>query len=78
MTITEPTASPDDAPRTASFIAGMASYLKAAGPKYDLIGVCWFDTDTNNGYNWRVDQTPRAWQARLTLARDLHFGRHGS
>jgi Glycosyl hydrolase family 26 len=63
----------------ASFIAGMQSYLKdVAGPQYDVIGVCWFDTDTNNGINWRVDQTPQSWQAWLTLARDTYFGGHGS
>jgi Glycosyl hydrolase family 26 len=63
----------------ASFITGMESYLKqVAGPKYNVIGVCWFDTDTNNGYNWRVDQTPQAWQAWLAMARDPYFGGHGS
>jgi Glycosyl hydrolase family 26 len=63
----------------ASFISGMRSYLKdVAGPKYDVIGVCWFDTDTNNGENWRVDQTSQSWQAWLTLARDPYFGGHGS
>ena len=59
----------------ASFISGMRSYLKdVAGPRYGVIGVCWFDTDTNNGYNWRVDQTPDAWQAWLAMARDPYFG----
>jgi hypothetical protein len=63
----------------ASFISGMQSYLKdVAGPKYDVIGVCWFDTDTNNGHNWRVDQTKQSYQAWLTLARDPYFGGHGS
>ena len=59
----------------ASFISGMQSYLKdVAGPRYDVVGVCWFDTDTNNGYNWRVDQTSVAWQAWLAMARDPYFG----
>jgi hypothetical protein len=63
----------------ASFISGMQAYLQdVAGPKYDVIGVCWFDSDTNNGYNWRVDQTPQAMQAWLTLARAPYFGGHGS
>jgi Glycosyl hydrolase family 26 len=63
----------------ASFISGMRSYLKdVAGPKYDVVGVCWFDTDTNNGYNWRVDQTPGAWQAWLAMARDPYFGGRGT
>jgi mannan endo-1,4-beta-mannosidase len=63
----------------ASFITGMGSYLKqVAGPKYNVIGVCWFDTDTNNGYNWRVDQTPAALQAWLALARNPYFGGHGA
>ncbi len=62
----------------ASFISGMGSYLKnVAGPKYNVIGVCWFDTDTNDGINWRVDQTAQSWQAWLTLARDPYFGGHG-
>jgi Glycosyl hydrolase family 26 len=62
----------------ASFISGMRDYLKAvAGPEYRVIGVCWFDTDTNNGQNWRVDQTPQSWQAWLALARDPYFGGHG-
>jgi len=63
----------------ASFITGMASYLQqVAGPQYGVIGVCWFDTDTNNNYNWRVDQTASAWQAWLALARTPYFGGHGS
>jgi Glycosyl hydrolase family 26 len=63
----------------ASFISGMQSYLKSvAGPKYHVIGVCWFDSDTNDGINWRVDQTPQSWQAWLTLARDPRFGGRGS
>jgi hypothetical protein len=63
----------------ASFISGMQSYLKdVAGPRYDVIGVCWFDSDTNDGINWRVDQTPQARQAWVTLSRDSYFGGHGS
>jgi hypothetical protein len=63
----------------ASFISGMQSYLKnVAGPKYDVIGVCWFDSDTNDGFNWRADQTAQSWQAWLALARDPYFGGHGS
>lgn len=63
----------------ASFITEMQSYLKnEAGPKYNVIGVCWFDSDTNDGINWRVDQTPQSWQSWLALARDPHFGGHGS
>jgi mannan endo-1,4-beta-mannosidase len=62
----------------ASFITGMGTYLHdVAGPRYDVIGVCWFDTDTNNGYNWRVDQTPAAWRAWLALAREPYFGGTG-
>ena len=62
----------------ASFISGMQSYLKdVAGPKYDVVGVCWFDSDTNDGINWRVDQTPQSWQAWLSLSRDPYFGGHG-
>lgn len=63
----------------ASFISGMQSYLMdVAGPKYNVVGVCWFDSDTNDGINWRVDQTPKSSQAWLTLARDPYFGGHGS
>ena len=63
----------------ASFISGMRSYLKdVAGPKYNVIGVCWFDSDTSDGINWRVDQTAQSWQAWLALARDPYFGGHGS
>jgi mannan endo-1,4-beta-mannosidase len=62
----------------ASFISGMRSYLKdVAGPKYNVIGVCWFDSDTNDGINWRVDQTAQSWQAWVALARDPYFGGHG-
>ena len=63
----------------ASFISGMQSYLKdVAGPKYNVVGVCWFDTDTNDSINWRVDQTTQSWQAWLTLARDPYFGGNGA
>ena len=68
----------------ASYISGMRSYLRdVAGPKYDVIGVCWFDTDTNRDlnntpYNWLTDQTPQSWQAWLALARDPYFGGRGS
>jgi hypothetical protein len=59
----------------ASFIEGMHSYLEdVAGPRYGVIGVCWFDTDDIDSHNWRVDQTPAAWQAWLSLARDPYFG----
>jgi hypothetical protein len=62
----------------ASFIDGMHSYLKeVAGPRYGVIGVCWFDTNTSDPRNWRVDQTPAAWQEWLSLARDPYFGGHG-
>jgi hypothetical protein len=61
----------------ASFISDMASYLKSvAGPKYGVVAVCWFDTD--DGKNWRVDQTPESWQAWLSMSRDPFFGGHGS
>jgi Glycosyl hydrolase family 26 len=60
----------------ASFIDGMRSYLQdVAGPRYRVIGVCWFDTDMN-GHDWRVDQTSAAWRAWLALARDPYFGGH--
>lgn len=60
----------------ASWISDMRLYLKdVAGPRYGVVAVCWFDTDTSSGrFNWRVDQTPAAWQAWLTLARDPYFG----
>jgi Glycosyl hydrolase family 26 len=59
----------------AAFISGMHSYLKnVAGPRYGVIALCWFDTDTDDAHNWRVDQTPGAWQAWLALARDPYFG----
>lgn len=62
----------------ATFISGMRTYLKdTAGPSYGLIAVCWFDTDIEKGQNWRVDQTPGAWQAWLALGRDPYFGGHG-
>jgi hypothetical protein len=63
----------------ATFINGMRSYLKnVAGPRYGVIAVCWFDTNTLDGYDWRVNQTPGARQAWLSLARDPYFGGHGS
>lgn len=63
----------------ALYITGMAAYLEdKAGPKYDVIAVCWFDTDTNDSYNWRVDQTAASWQAWLALARNPYFGGPGS
>ena len=63
----------------ASFISGMHSYLKdVAGPRYGMVAVCWFDTDNTDNFDWRVDQTPAAWQAWLSLARDPYFGGHGS
>jgi len=47
----------------------MASHLQqVAGPQYGVIGVCWFDTDTDTNYDWHVDQTTAAWQAWLALA----------
>jgi mannan endo-1,4-beta-mannosidase len=64
----------------ASYISGMASYLQqVAGPKYDVVGVSWFDTNTNRdlnntNYDWLTDQTPQSWQAWLTLARNPYFG----
>jgi hypothetical protein len=62
----------------ATYISGMRSYLKdVAGPRYGVIGVCWFDTDNIDSHDWRVDQTPAAWQAWLSLARDPYFGGHG-
>jgi hypothetical protein len=62
----------------ASYISGMHTYLKdVAGPRYGVVGVCWFDTDNTDQYDWRVDQTPASWQAWLSLARDPYFGGHG-
>ena len=62
----------------ATYINGMRSYLKnTAGPKYDVIGVCWFDTNTDNNVDWRVNQTPSAYRAWLALARDRYFGGAG-
>lgn len=63
----------------ADFINGMHSYLKRiAGPRYGVVAVCWFDTNAVDGHDWRVDQTPAAWRAWLSLARDPYFGGHGS
>jgi hypothetical protein len=59
----------------AAFINGMHSYLEhVAGPRYGTFAVCWFDSNTSDHYNWRVDQTPAAWRAWLALARDPYFG----
>jgi hypothetical protein len=59
----------------ASFISGMSSYLRAvAGPRYGVVAMCWFDADTTDGYNWRVDQTPASWRAWLAMAREPYFG----
>jgi len=59
----------------ASFIDGMHSYLKnIAGPRYGVTGVCWFDTNNTDQYNWRVDQTQASWKAWLNLVRDPYFG----
>jgi len=66
-----------------SYIAGMRSYLRdVAGPRYHVIGVCWFDTDTDRvlsrtRYDWLTDQTPQSWEAWLALARSRYFGGHG-
>lgn len=63
----------------ALFISGMDHYLRTvAGPKYGVIAVCWFDTDTNDRFDWRVDQTQASWQAWLAMARSPYFGGHGS
>lgn len=62
-----------------SWISGMHAYLKnVAGPRYGVIAVCYFDTKINAPYNWSLDQTPAAWQAWLSLARDPYFGGHGA
>lgn len=62
----------------ASYISGMGSYLETvAGPRYGVIGVCWFDTNDTDQFDWRVDQTSAAWQAWLTLARNPYFGGRG-
>jgi hypothetical protein len=59
----------------ASYINGMHAYLKdVAGPRYGFVALCWFDTDNTDGIDWRVNQTPAAWQAWLSLARDPYFG----
>lgn len=65
----------------ADYITAMHTYLKdTAGPRFGVIALCWFDTDTNtdmNGtHNWRVDQTTASWRAWLALARDPYFGGH--
>lgn len=62
----------------AAFISGMRHYLQdVAGPRYGVVAVCWFDTDTSGPGNWRVDQTPASWRAWLSLAHDPYFGGHG-
>lgn len=62
----------------ASYISGMASYLRSVGgPRYGVVAVCWFDVDNKDGFNWRVDQTPAAWQAWLAMARTPYFGGRG-
>jgi hypothetical protein len=62
----------------ATFVSGMRTYLKdVAGPRYGVTGVCWFDTNAIDSHDWRVNQTPAAWQAWLSLARDPYFGGHG-
>jgi hypothetical protein len=62
----------------AAFIAGMRSYLEnVAGPRYGVIALCWFDSNTTGHYDWRLNQTPGAWHAWLALARDPYFGGHG-
>jgi hypothetical protein len=59
----------------ASYINGMHTYLKdTAGPDYGVIGVCWFDTDNTDAFDWRLNQTAASWQAWLSLARDPSFG----
>lgn len=63
---------------SAEWINAMHTYLETvAGPRYGVVGLCWFDTDTDDNYDWRVDQTPQAWAAWLSLARDPYFGGHG-
>lgn len=62
----------------AGWITAMHAYLEdVAGPDYGVIGMCWFDTDTSDTHDWRVDQTPSAWAAWLALARDPYFGGSG-
>lgn len=62
----------------ASYISGMRSYLEdVAGPRYGVMGLCWFDTDDTDHHNWRLDQTKASWQAWLSLARDPYFGGRG-
>jgi len=62
----------------AAWIIDLRNYLeKVAGPRDGVIGVCWFDSDVNSAYDWRVDQTPASWKAWLGLARDPYFGGHG-
>jgi hypothetical protein len=62
----------------AAFISGMADYLKrVGGPRYGVVAVCWFDSDTTDSHNWTLSQTPAAWRAWLAMARDPYFGGHG-
>lgn len=74
------TASDSSQVDAAAYITGMRSYLKdVAGPRYGVIAVSWFDSDTNEHHlNWRVDQTRAAWKAWLALAHDPYFGGHGA
>jgi hypothetical protein len=77
LTIVE-TATDSSGGSAAAYISGMHRYLEqVAGPRYGLIALCWFDTDTNGTENWRLDQTPQARHAWLNLARDPYFGGHG-
>lgn len=62
-----------------TWINGMHSYLKnVAGPRYGVVAVCYFDNKVGSPYDWSLDQTPAAWKAWLSLARDPYFGGHGS
>lgn len=77
LMVTE-TATDSDGGSAAAWITAMHAYLEdVAGPRYGVIGVCWFDTDTDDEHNWRVDQTPQSWAAWLAMARDPYFGGHG-
>ncbi len=63
---------------SAGWINDMRAYLEnTAGPKYGVMALCWFDTDTDDEHDWRVDQTPQAWQAWIAMAKDPVFGGHG-
>lgn len=66
-----------DVGSAASYISGMASYLKTVGgPKYGVVAVCWFDAK-DSGNDWRTNQTAAAWRAWLAMARDPFFGGRG-